>query len=148
MDYFIYFEAALLAFLAVFIAISARSHGVYERFLYVDKRQKHVNLHLMIFRTPRKKSGAYKVVKSLERCLQHLKTNGYKSATLESHLIDNKRMGSVYRLARKHGYSVTNVSEFHTPKWQRFSIPLDMALVRFKIKFANSTSMKLTIVLN
>lgn len=148
MDYFIYLGAALVAFLAVLIACNVRSHGLYGRFLYVDKRQKYVKLHLMIFGTPRKKSGAHKVVTSLERCLQHLKTNGYKSATLESHLIDNKRMGSVYRLARKHGYSITNVSEFPTPKWQRFSIPLTMALVRFKIKFANPTSMKLTIVLN
>lgn len=148
MDYFIYFEAVLVAFLAVIIAVSVRSHGLHGRFFYVDKRQKHVKLHLIIFRTPRKKSGAHKVVTSLERCLQHLKKNGYKSATLESHLIDDKRMESVYRLARKHGYSVKDVSAFPTPIWQRFFIPFSMAFFKFKIKFANATSMKLTLVLN
>ncbi|WNJ77761.1 hypothetical protein RJE46_14075 [Cedecea neteri] len=148
MENFIYFDAGLLALMAAIVALSIRSHGLHGRFLYVDKRQKNVTLHLSIFGTPRKKSGAHKVVTSLERCLQHLKMNGYKSATLESHLIDDKRMISVYRLARKYGYSVTNVSKFPTPIWQRFFIPFSMALVRFKIKFANPISMKLTIVLN
>ncbi|ORM64359.1 hypothetical protein HA45_10310 [Pantoea rodasii] len=120
-------------------------HG---RFFYVDKRHKDVTLHLAIFGTPRKKAGAHKVVTSLERCLEHLKMNGYRSATMESHLINDKRMGSFYRLARKHGYAVTNVSEYPTPIWQRFFIPFSMALFKFKLESTNPTSMKLTIVLN
>jgi len=148
MEYFIYFEAALMIFIVAIVALSIRTHGLHGRFFYVDKRQKDVKLHLTIFGTPRKKSGAHKVVTSLESCLLHLKKNGYKSATMESHLINDKRMHSFYRLARKHGYSITNVSEFPTPIWHRFFIPFSMALVKFKIKFASPTSTQLTIVLN
>lgn len=137
-----------VAFIAVNVALMTRTHGLHGRFFYVDKRKKDVNLHLAIFGTPRKKSGAHKVVTSLEGCLQHLKNNGYTSATLESHLITNERMVSVYRLARKYGYSVKDVSEFPTPALQRFLIPLSMALVKFKVKYANATSTKLTIVLS
>lgn len=148
MEYFFYFEALMVVLIAVNVVAMTRSHGLHGRFFYVDKRKKDVNLHLAIFGTPRKKSGAHKVVTSLENCLQHLKNDGYTSATFESHLITKERMGSVYRLARKYGYSVKDVSEFPTPTWQRFLIPISMALVKFKVKFANATSMKLTVVLN
>lgn len=148
MGYFIYFEAVLVSFLAFIVAFSVRSHGLHGRFFYVDKRQKDVTLHLAIFGTPRKKSDAHKVVTSLKSCLQHLKMNGYKSATVESHLIDDKRLTSFYRLARMYGYSVKDVSKFPTPIWQRFFIPFSMIFLRFKITSTNPTSMKLTLVLN
>lgn len=148
MEYFIYVEAALVALIATIAALSVRSHGLHGRFFYVDKRQKDVTLHLAIFGIPRKKSDAHKVVTSLKSCLQHLKMNGYKSATMESHLIDDKRMLSFYRLARMYGYSVKDVSRFPTPTWQRFFIPFSMALVKFKITSTNPSSMKLTLVLN
>lgn len=148
MEYVFYFEAVMVVFIAANVVVMTRSHGLHGRFFYVDKRKQDVNLHLVIFGTPRKKSGAHKVVTSLESCLYHLKNNGYTSATLESHLITKERMASVHRLARKYGYSVKDVSEFPTPTWQRFLIPITMALVKFKVKFANATSMKLTIVLN
>ncbi|MDK2634100.1 hypothetical protein QMZ93_12230 [Pantoea stewartii subsp. indologenes] len=148
MDYFIYFEAVLMSFLALIVAFNVRSHGLHGRFFYVDKRQRDVTLHLAIFGTPRKKSDAHKVVTSLKSCLQHLKMDGYKSATIESHLIDDKRLASFYRLARMYGYSVKDVSRFPTPTWQRFFIPFSMALVKFKITSTNPSSMKLTLVLN
>ncbi|MGC1034146.1 hypothetical protein [Pantoea agglomerans] len=148
MEYVLHFEAMMIVFIAAIVVLMTRSHGLHGRFFYVDKRNKDVNLHLAIFGTPRKKSGAHKVVTSLENCLQHLKNNGYTSAILESHLITKERMVSVYRLARKYDYSVKDVSEFPTPTWQRFLIPISMALVKFKVKFANTDSLKLTIVLN
>ena len=146
MEYFIYFEAVMIVFVVANLAWMLVTHGLSGRFFYVDKRKKDVNLHLAIFGTPRKKSDAHKVVTSLENCLLHLKNNGYASATLESHLITKKRMSSVYRLARKYGYSIQNISVFPTPRWQRFFIPFSMALLRFKIKFANISTTKLTIV--
>lgn len=142
----IYFDVAVFVFVTASIALILITHGLSGRFIYVDKRKKDVTLHLSIFGTPRKKSNARKVVASLENCLQHLKNNGYASATLESHLITQKRMKSVYRLAQKYGYSVQNVSVFATPRWQKFFIPFSMALLRFKIKFANISTTKLTIV--
>lgn len=146
MEYFNYFFAVLVIILIAMIARMLVTHGLCGRFFYVDKRKKDVTLHLAIFGTPRKKKDARKVVTSLEECLQHLKKNGYTSATLESHLISQKRMKSVYRIASKYGYSIQNISVFPTPIWQRISIPLLMALLRFKIKFADKSSTKLTFV--
>lgn len=142
MNYFIF--ALIVAFILL-VAWVICTHGLSGRFLYVDKRKKDVTLHLTIFGTPRKSSDARKVIDSLERCLKHLKAKGYKSATLESHLIDQKKMKTVYRIANKYGYSVKNISVFPTPGWQRFFIPFSMALIKFKIKFANPSSTKLTV---
>lgn len=141
-----YFIVALLVVIVMWVIWVMCTHGLSGRFLYVDKRKKDVTLHLTIIGTPRNKSDVRKVISSLEECLAHLKKKGYGSATLESHLIDQKKMKAVYRIANKYGYSVQNVSIFPTPGWQRFFIPFSMALIKFKVKFANPSSTKLTIV--
>lgn len=138
-------EISLIALLLALLIWIIITHGVSGRFIYVDKRKPNVTLHLAIFGTPRNNKGVHKVATSLENCLQHLKAKGYVSATLESHLIDQKKIRSFYRIAKKYGYSIQDVSYFSTPYWQRFFIPFSMATCRFKMKIANPTSCKLTI---
>lgn len=137
----------LFVFFAIFLLWVFMTHGLSGRFLYTDKRKKDVTLHLAIFGTPRGKGAARKVIDSLECCLQNLKRAGYVSVTFESHLIDQKKMKMVQRIANIYGYKVINVSVFPTPRGQKFFIPFSMTLLRFKHVHVNPSSTKLTIVL-
>ena len=137
----------LIILLVVFILWASLTHGISGRFIYVDKRKKDVTLHLAIFGTPRNKKDVHKLKTSFVRALRKLKKNGYTSVSLESHLIDSKRLAMLHRIALRDGYSIVNVRHFPTPRWQRFFIPVSMALLRFKIVKVNPQSCSLTIIL-
>lgn len=140
-------KLVIAAVVLAFFVWVLTTHGYSNRFLYVDKRKKDVTLHLTIFGTPRGKGAARKVIASLEDCLKKLKNDGYTSVTLESHLIDEKKMKMVSRITGSYNYKITNVSTFPTPRWQRFFIPFSMAFFRFKLVRANELSTKITILL-
>lgn len=137
----------LIILLVVFILWASLTHGISGRFLYVNKRKKDVTLHMAIFGTPRNKKGVHKLKTSFVNTLKKLKKKGYSSVSLESHLIDSKRLAMLHRLALQNGYSIVNVRHFPTPRWQRFFIPVSMALLRFKIVNVNPQSCSLTIIL-
>lgn len=137
----------LIILLVVFILWASLTHGISGRFIYVDKRKKDVTLHMAIFGTPRNKKDVHKLKTSFVKALRKLKKNGYTSVSLESHLIDSKRLAMLHRIALRDGYSIVNVRHFPTPRWQRFFIPVSMALLRFKIVKVNPQSCSLTIIL-
>lgn len=140
----------LSALILLFVALILRSsftHGIAGRFLYVDKRKKDVTLHMAIFGTPRNKKGVHKLTTSFINALRKLKKKGYTSVSMESHLIDSKRLTMLHRLALQNGYSIINVHCFPTPRWQRFFIPVSMALLRFKIVKVKPQTCSLTIIL-
>ena len=137
----------LMILLAVLILYTLFTHGIAGRFLYVDKRKKDVTLHMAIFGTPRNKKGVYKLKTSFINALKKLKKNGHTSVSMESHLIDSKRLAMLHNLALKYGYTIVNVRHFPTPRWQRFFIPVSMALLRFKVVKVKPQSCSLTIIL-
>ncbi|TDN64257.1 hypothetical protein [Scandinavium goeteborgense] len=137
----------LIILLVVFILWASLTHGISGRFIYVDKRKKDVTLHMAIFGTPRNKKDVHKLNTSFVNTLKKLKKYGRTSVSLESHLIDSKRLAMLHRLALRDGYSIVNVRHFPTPRWQRFFIPVSIALLRFKIVKVNPQSCSLTIIL-
>lgn len=140
-------HTVLIILLVVFILWASLTHGISGRFIYVDKRKKDVTLHMAIFGTPRNKKDVHKLKTSFVKTLRKLKKNGYTTVSLESHLIDSKRLAMLHRIALRDGYSIVNVRHFTTPRWQRFFIPVSMALLRFKIVKVNPQSCSLTIIL-
>ncbi|ATG01227.1 Uncharacterised protein [Lelliottia amnigena] len=139
--------ATLFFSLIALIFRSTFTHGIAGRFLYVDKRTKDVTLHMAIFGTPRNKKGVHKLTTSFINALKKLKKKGYASVSMESHLIDSKRLAMLHRLAQKDGYTIVNVRHFPTPRWQRFFIPVSMAVLRFKIVKVKPQTCSLTIIL-
>lgn len=138
----------VLSVLIIVLLLSASiTHGISGRFIYVDKRRKNVTLHLAIFGTPRNPSKSHRVKTSFRNCMRHLKSKGYSSVSLQSHLIDEESINIIHRIARMDGYKITNIKYSPTPTWQRFFIPFSMLLLRFKWKKANSTSCSLDIIL-
>lgn len=137
----------LIILLFVFILWASLTHGISGRFIYVDKRKKDVTLHMAIFGTPRNIKDVHKLKTSFVNTLKKLKKDGYTSVSLESHLIDSRRLAMLHRLALRDGYTIVNVRHFPTPRWQRFFIPVSMALLRFKIVKVNPQSCSLTIIL-
>lgn len=135
----------ILLLVALILHISF-THGISGRFLYVDKRKKDVTLHMAIFGTPRNKKGVHKLTTSFINALKILKKKGYASVSMESHLIDSKRLRMLHRLALQEGYTIVNVRSFPTPTWQRFAIPVSMAVFRFKIVKVKPQSCSLTII--
>lgn len=140
-------QATLIFLLVALILRASFTHGIAGRFLYVDKREKNVTLHMAIFGTPRNKKGVHKLTTSFINALKKLKKKGYASVSMQSHLIDAKRLALLHRLALQEGYSIVNVRHFPTPKWQRFVIPLSMAALRFKIVKVKPQTCSLTIIL-
>ncbi|WP_395490919.1 hypothetical protein ACG1VR_10925 [Cedecea davisae] len=140
----------LTALFLVLVALILRvlfTHGIAGRFLYVDKRKKDVTLHMAIFGTPRNKKGVHKLTTSFINALKNMKNKSYASVSMKSHLIDSKRLAILQRLALQNGYSIINVHYFPTPKWQRFFIPVSMAICRFKIVKVKPQTCSLTILL-
>ncbi|HBC8787358.1 MULTISPECIES: hypothetical protein [Citrobacter] len=139
--------AILSILLIVLILRASFTHGIAGRFLYVDKRKKDVTLHMAIFGTPRNKKGVHKLTTSFINALKKLKKNGYVSVSMDSHLIDSKRLAMLHRLALQEGYTIVNVRFFPTPRLQHILTPVSMALLRFKIVRVKPQTCSLTIIL-
>lgn len=147
MDILCYLVMTIVVLVLALSAWVVMTHGFSNRFIYTNKRNKHVTLHLSIFRTPRGDGAAGEVVSSLVKCLQKLKGEGYVSVTFETHLIDRKKIKLVHLIAKKYNFKVIDVSFFPTPCWHKLFIPFSMAFFRFKCVHVNPFSTKLTIIL-
>jgi len=112
----------------------------YGMFIYANKRRKDVSLHLRPCKTPRNPSGSPRIMSSLRNVIRELKRKGYESATFESHLIDDRAMQILQKLAIKENVVLLPAVYKHTPLVFRVIIPLTTLFCKIKLMSTNKIS--------